>query len=111
MSQVPVSPTRSLDLLFLIRALVKYQASDLHLRPARPPLFRVHGSIVAAKMAELKAEEVLQIFQPYLNKRHTEKLENERQVDFSVALGEYGRFRVNLFFQRGNLSATGQILE
>ena len=43
---------------YLIRALVKYNASDLHLKAGRPPLFRINGKVIPAKMAELTEDQV-----------------------------------------------------
>ena len=47
-----------IDMKYLIHALIKYNASDLHIRVGRPPLYRINGKIVATKMPELTQEQV-----------------------------------------------------
>jgi twitching motility protein PilT len=93
------------DMRYLVKALLKYEASDLHLRAGRPPLFRVNGKLMPAKMAEISGNQVVQLFKPLMVQRQIEKLESERQIDFSFSFSEFGRFRCNLFYQRGTLSA------
>ncbi len=101
---------RKLTLQYLVRALVKYGASDLHLRPGRPPLYRLQGKLVAAKMEELSLSQIEGLLYPVLSERQREKLRDVRQVDLSFSLSTSGdadgtRFRCNLFFQKGQLSA------
>src|SRR5690242_4114010 len=47
------SQNARLNMKYFVRALVKYNATDLHLKVGRPPLFRINGKLVSAKMAEL----------------------------------------------------------
>src|SRR4051794_19063544 len=56
---VPGAP--KIDMKYLIHALIKYNASDLHIRVGRPPLYRINGKMVATKMQELTQEQAEQI--------------------------------------------------
>ncbi len=94
-----------MDMGYLMRALAKYNASDLHLKVGRPPLFRVNGKLVAAKMPELRPEGLAQIIFPVMAERHRQELERSRQVDFSFRINDLGRFRCNVFYQRDSLAA------
>ncbi len=93
------------DLVFLIRALLKYNASDLHLRPNRPPLYRINGRILPATMPALTAAQLEQILVPFIPDALRKTLETKRQVDFSFEVEEFGRFRCNVFFAMNCLSA------
>src|SRR3954454_6160960 len=89
---------------YLIKALVKYNASDLHLKAGRPPLFRINGKLIPAKMPELEAEQVEQIVMAVLSDRQKTELEERRQVDLSFVVKGLGRFRCHIYFQRNSLS-------
>ena len=46
------------DMKYLLRALMKYNASDLHLKAGRPPLYRINGKLVPAKMPQIQSNQV-----------------------------------------------------
>ncbi|MGZ3698426.1 MAG: type IV pilus twitching motility protein PilT [Bdellovibrionota bacterium] len=95
----------AIDMKYLIRALIKYNASDLHLKVGRPPLYRINGKLVPAKMPEMTADQVEQVINGVLSHKQLRELEEKRQIDLSFKIQEYGRFRCNVYFQRGMLSA------
>ncbi|MBL7716003.1 MAG: PilT/PilU family type 4a pilus ATPase [Bdellovibrionales bacterium] len=94
-----------IELRYLIKALLKFNASDLHIRAGRPPLFRVNGNLVPAKMEELSQVQVEMLLKPILTEKTRAKLEADRQVDFSFGVAKVGRFRCNVYFQKGLISA------
>ena len=93
------------DLKYLLKALVKYNASDLHIKAGRPPLYRINGKLIPAKMEQLSVEKINEIVSEVLTERHLRDLDKNLQIDFSFRLGDFGRFRCNVFYQRGQLSA------
>ncbi|MFN7686088.1 MAG: type IV pili twitching motility protein PilT, partial [Oligoflexia bacterium] len=95
----------SISLEYLVTALVKFNASDLHLKAGRPPIYRINGKLVPAKMRPLSAAEVNEILLAMLTSRQRKDLDLKLQVDLSVRFGELGRFRCNIYYQRGSLSA------
>jgi twitching motility protein PilT len=110
MSEEQTTETRSIDLSkvdmkYLVRALVKYNASDLHIKVGRPPLFRINGRLVPAKVEALEKEHVERIVYDILTDKQREKLEEGRQVDLSFRVKDLGRFRCNVYFQRDTVSA------
>lgn len=100
-----VVPVDKIDMKYLLRSLIQYNASDLHLKPDRPPLFRIGGKLTAARMATLTSERLNTILLGVLTETQTRELERKLQIDLSFRLGDLGRFRCNIFFQRGHLSA------
>jgi twitching motility protein PilT len=92
------------DLLFLIRAFLKYNASDMHLRANRPPLYRITGRILPASMPSLSASQIEQIVSPYIPETLKKALEIKRQIDFTFEIEELGRFRCNVFYATNRLS-------
>jgi len=93
------------DIKYLIKALVKYNASDLHLKVDRAPIFRINGRLVPAKMTELTRDQVESMIYSLLSDRLRRDLEDKRQVDLSFMVPNFGRFRCNAFYQRNVLSA------
>jgi twitching motility protein PilT len=89
----------------LFRMVMKYQASDLHLKVGQPPMMRLRGDIRRTEMRPLTQDDMERLFYPILKGKHRQILEDEGGVDFSWVVGEdEGRFRVSLFKQRGRLS-------
>ncbi len=93
------------DLKYLVRALLKYNASDLHLKIDRPPLYRINGKLIPAKMEEMSHGQIEKLIFGALTEKQAADLERNRQVDISFSVQELGRFRCNVFYQRGGLSA------
>ncbi len=82
-------------------------ASDIHLKVGTSPFFRINGSMVKVEDEEILKEEDFEEFleNEVIDQFLVEKLRNERQVDIGYGLGGVGRFRVNIFYQRGTLAA------
>ena len=95
---------------FLIRALLKYGASDLHMRIDRPPLYRIHGKLVAAKMKPFTLRSLEGIITGILSAKQQVDLDRKRNVDVSFQVRGMGRFRCNIFYQRGTLSAAVRLI-
>src|SRR5690606_22329509 len=102
--------TERLNLEYLLKTLVGYSASDLHLKPGRPPLFRIHGRLLPSKVKSLTEEEIRKMILSVLTKDQVNVLESRRQVDFSFSLPEIGRFRCNAFFQKETLTAAIRLI-
>lgn len=98
-------PSVSKELRTLIKTLVKYNASDLHLKVGRPPLFRMNGKLLPALNPACSNDQIRGLLLSLLNERQRKALTEERSVDFSFQVNDYGRFRCNIFFQQDCLSA------
>ena len=83
----------------------KQQASDLHLKPMRPPLVRIHGKLVPIKTEPLKPQDLEKMLLPILNRPQREKFDMVQSVDFGYGVPGVARFRANLYMQRGTVGA------
>lgn len=101
--QTGVGPALTIE--YLVNALLKFGASDLHIKVGRPPCFRINGKLVPAKMEPLTAPAVEKLLHSLLNERQLRLLEEHWQVDASFRLNDVGRFRCNVYRQRNTLSA------
>jgi twitching motility protein PilT len=95
----------------LMEATVTSGASDLHLTVGRPPTARRDGMLVNFEnMASLTIDELNRMVRSILNDQRMDELEQRRQLDFSVGLANVGRFRVNVYHQRGQLAAALRVI-
>src|SRR6266849_5898619 len=96
-------PSFTLNDLLIYAA--KQQASDLHLKPMRPPLVRIHGKLVPIKTEPLKPADLEKMLLPILNRPQREKFDTVQSVDFGYGVPGVARFRANLYMQRGTVGA------
>jgi twitching motility protein PilT len=87
------------DMTELLKFAIESGASDLHISAGEPPIFRIHGDVRRVEMESLTSEEVHTMIYDILNDQQRKTFEEKLELDFSIALGEYGRFRVNVFVQ------------
>jgi len=90
------------DLNRFLKACVEANASDLHLKVGQPPYLRVNGDLAAVKKAaKLSEEELEKIASEIMPERLESLFESSGGADFAHNVDGLGRFRVNVFKQRG----------
>ncbi|MBB5235624.1 type IV pilus twitching motility protein PilT [Deinococcus budaensis] len=89
------------DITDILRFAAEKGASDVILTVGLPPQFKLSGVYEAHGFAELAATETRKLMYSMMNERQQRTFEEKRELDFSFALGEKARFRVNAFMQRG----------
>jgi len=87
----------------LLVYMAKQQASDLHLKPMRPPLVRIQGKLVPVKTEPLKPADLEKLLLPLLNRAQREKFDAVQSVDFGYGVPGVARFRANVYMQRGTV--------
>jgi twitching motility protein PilT len=89
----------------LLRFMTKKGASDLHLKPMRPPLVRLSGKLVPIKSVPLKPKEVEDMVLTLLNPTQRAKFDERSSVDLGYGVAGVARFRCNIYQQRGSVAA------
>lgn len=89
----------------LLKAAVKQGASDLHIVSGSPPVLRIDGRIVRVKADPMTPDECRRLCYSILTDAQKSRFEEERELDFSFGIKSMARFRANLFYQRGAVSA------
>jgi twitching motility protein PilT len=102
---IPHEDTDSMTIDELLRYMVKQEASDLHLKPMRPPLLRLKGKLLPLKTDPLHPDLLREMLHGLLNDRMRQQLEETCAVDFGHSVPGVSRFRASVFLQRGTLSA------
>ena len=88
----------------LFQGMAKHNASDLHLKPGQPPVFRISGELVRLKGEPLTDAMLKEMLLPLLNEKQRRDLDERGYADFAVPVAGIGRFRCNLFKQMGSLA-------
>ena len=85
----------------ILKTAVEGGASDVHIKIGTPVIFRIHRQLVAIE-CPLPTSEWMDRIVDHIVPRHAKhRLDEEREVDFSFHAPEIGRFRTNVFQQRG----------
>lgn len=106
-----------MDISQLLDQTIKNKASDLHLLPGIPPSIRVDGVLrPLSNYPALTSEQMEQMVFSLLKPDQKQLLLNNKELDFSFGFGggvygDLGRFRTNLYYQRGALSGAFRFLE
>jgi len=95
-----------MDVKVLLKEAVESKASDIHLTVGTPPVFRINGSLTRVSLEgqvlpALTQEDTLQAAQALMTEEHIQLWQQKGEFDFSYSLPGVGRFRVNVFRQRG----------
>ncbi|MBN2360212.1 MAG: PilT/PilU family type 4a pilus ATPase [Deltaproteobacteria bacterium] len=86
-------------------------ASDIHIKAGLPPMFRVDGTLVPLKDApRLPPEEVQRMAYSIMNTTQKEAFKAEYEIDLAYGVPGLGRFRVNVFQQRGTMGVVLRVI-
>ena len=89
----------------LLQILVERGGSDLHLSAGSPPRIRVDGSLVATEHEVLRPETVKRLIYSFITGEQVARFERDFEIDLSFGVEGLGRFRTNVFLQRGTVAA------
>jgi len=88
----------------MFRSLIDRQGSDIHLKVGCKPIFRIHGKIVEWGNSVLLMDDLISIANALMGEFEKENFKKEKEVDFGFGVSGIGRFRVNIFNQRGTIA-------
>jgi twitching motility protein PilT len=94
-----------MDLTELLAFVVKNKASDLHLSSGLPPMIRVHGDIKRINLPAMEHKDVHAMVYDIMNDGQRKFYEENLECDFSFAVPNLARFRVNAFVQNRGAAA------
>jgi len=99
------------DIDGILREGVRRQASDIHLKYGSHPIYRVNGTLVRWEDVPPFDRDAMSVLtQALLSDFHCKRLADGLQVDAGYGHPEIGRFRVNVFYQRGELQAALRLI-
>lgn len=95
----------------LLEEVIKHDASDLHIQVGLPPMLRVDGALKPVDDAPVLADtDTAKIVASIMDEEQKLVFEKDKEVDFSFSFGDYGRFRVNAFHEKGNVAVALRLI-
>ncbi len=94
-----------MDITELLTFVVKNKASDLHLSSGMPPMIRVHGDVRRINLPAMEHKDVHAMIYDIMNDGQRKVYEENLECDFSFAVPNLARFRVNAFVQNRGAAA------
>jgi twitching motility protein PilU len=88
----------------LFKLMVEKKASDLFFSPFAPAKIKIEGKIMPVNKLEMTPKMVRQAAFELMNEEQMEYFTRELEIDFALSEEGLGRFRVNIFHQRGNVA-------
>ncbi|MBN1296265.1 type IV pilus twitching motility protein PilT [bacterium] len=93
-----------MELKELLRISTERGASDIHIKVGRQPVLRINGALVPMlEKKRLMQEEITAIAFEIMNDYQKEKFKRNNEIDLAYSVPGLGRFRVNVFRQRGTI--------
>ncbi|MBI2901697.1 MAG: Flp pilus assembly complex ATPase component TadA, partial [Planctomycetes bacterium] len=102
----PAEPLR--DVERLMAAASKNKASDLHLKVGQKPILRVNTVLHEIGTRNLSAEDVKRYIYEVMTEEQRTRFEKEHDLDFAYSLNGVGRFRINVFYERGCVAVSAR---
>lgn len=97
-------PNEALD--NILKIAMKIEASDIHLKPGKPPVYRCNDKLLTLKDAKvLGFEELSDMIYGIMTPKQRKEFEEKLDYDLAYSVPGVGRFRVNVFKQRGSLGS------
>jgi twitching motility protein PilT len=95
----------------LLKIAVERKASDLHLKVGAFPVIRVDGTLIPlADMRRLMQEDTIAMAFSIMSARQKEKFKNNFEIDIAYNVPNLGRFRCNIFQQRGTVGLVLRVI-
>jgi len=89
----------------ILNLAIAQDASDVHLKPGLPAVYRINGRLLTFKDApRLSPEQTYKMAYSMMSEKLREQFEVKRQVDLAYSIHGLGRFRVNVYQQRGTIA-------
>src|SRR5467141_4203339 len=95
----------------LLRIAIERKASDLHLKVGNYPHCRIDGDLVPiSDQPRISAEDMLNMAFSMMSNRQKQKFKDSSELDMAYGVAGLGRFRVNVFQQRGNVGLVLRVI-
>src|SRR3989440_5384055 len=104
MAEAPQAGQATFNFKAAITQMVQRNASDLLLKVGRPATIRVNGELVPLDSSPLKPEELKSLAEQIMTPRQVKEFAEHKEADFAIGVPGVGRFRTNVYQQRGTVA-------
>lgn len=94
----------------IIRSAVEKKASDIHFTVGTEPVARIDGALTSLGGEKLTPDKTLEMAHSIMTEKSSNQLESKGEVDFAYSVPELGRFRINIYHQRGSVAIAVRVL-
>ena len=98
------APTVAYNFKVVLQTMAQQGGSDLHLKIGRPPTMRLNGELVPMDLPALRPEDLRSIGEQIIPPKQRREFDEAKDADFAIGVPGVGRFRVNVYQQRGSLA-------
>jgi twitching motility protein PilT len=88
----------------VLQRMIQQGASDLHLKVGRPPMLRINGELSTVDLPPLRPEDLKVLAEQVMTPKQVKEFAEQREADFAIGVPGIGRFRVNIYQQRGTIA-------
>jgi len=88
----------------VLQQMIQQNASDLHLKVGRAPVLRVNGDLQSLDMPPLRPDDLKALAEQIMTPKQVKDFAENKEADFAVGVPGIGRFRVNVYQQRGTIA-------
>ena len=100
-----VAPTgAAFNFKAILQQMIQQNASDLHLKVGRPPTLRVNGDLSPLALAPMRPEDLKSLAEQVMTPKQVKEFAENKEADFAIGVPGIGRFRVNVYQQRGTIA-------
>lgn len=94
----------------IFQSAVAAKASDVHLVAGMPPMLRIDGQLVDLDAKKLAKKDVETLAFSMLSAEMKDQFVNFKELDFGYEMDDRTRFRINLFYERGNVGVVARVI-
>src|SRR3954462_9366338 len=98
------APQSTFNFKQAISQMVQRNASDLLLKVGRPPTIRLNGDLHGLEMLPVQPEGLTLLAEQIMTPRQGKEFSEKKEADFAIGVPGVGRFRTNIYQQRGTLA-------
>jgi twitching motility protein PilT len=100
-----------MDIIALLKKANESNASDLHIKVGSPPVLRIDGELTPLTSEKrVSPEDVLKVVYSVLTNEQKDSFKRDKDIDFAYGVPGVGRFRCNVFVQRGSLGIVFRVI-
>ena len=98
------APSAPFNFKAILQEMIRQNASDLHLKVGRPPTLRVNGDLTPSQFPAMRPEDLKSLAEQVMTPKQVKEFAENKEADFAIGVPGIGRFRVNVYQQRGTIA-------
>jgi twitching motility protein PilT len=87
----------------ILQQMIQQNGSDLHLKVGRPPTLRIDGELSPLALPPMRPEDLKSLAEQLMTPKQVKEYTENKESDFAIGVPGIGRFRVNVYQQRGSI--------